>query len=401
MKYDMSKIKKMTDDIYDETVAFRRHLHMHPELSEHEEKTAQAVCSKLDRLGINYDSGIAGYGISAVIYGQNREHGVGIRADMDALPLTEKTDSPFKSLNPGVMHACGHDIHTAILTGTAAVLNGIKDRLPGSVRLIFQPSEETIGGAKPMIEAGCLESPKIDSVIGLHVDTGIDAGDIELIPGQMNAASTELYVTVEGKSCHGAYPTDGIDALLPACAMVTNLQSIVTRRTDPAEAVLITIGKFRSGTKENIISGKVTFSGIIRTLQMHNMAHVRQELERLCLSTAEAYGASCTVKYIDSYPTVENDDTLLNWVAESSREILGDEHVIINKRPSLGTDDFAYFGHSTRGLYYNIGARHHGEKEPCSIHSDCFNPDEECIRTGILTQVAAVLKIMDEESKMW
>lgn len=401
MNYDANSITKMVDEVYDETVSFRRYLHMNPELSEQEKNTAQAVCRKLDSLGIEYEPGIAGHGISAVIYGKNREHGVGIRADMDALPLTEKVDTPFKSQNPGVMHACGHDIHTAILTGTAAVLNRIKDQLPGSVRLFFQPSEETIGGAKRMIEAGCLTSPKIDSVIGLHVDTGTDAGDIELIPGPMNAASSELYVTVKGKSCHGAYPTDGIDALLPACAMVTNLQSIVTRRTDPTEAVLITIGKFQSGTKENIISGEVNFSGIIRTLQMHNMAPVRQELEKLCKATAEAYGASCKVKYIDSYPTLENDDTLLGWVAESSSMILGAEHVIINKRPSLGADDFAYFCHSSRGLYYNIGARRHGEANPYSIHSDRFNPDEECIRTGILTQVAAVLKIMDEESKMW
>ena len=156
MNYDINQLKELTDKVYDDAVAFRRQLHMNPELSEHEEKTAAAICEKLDSLGIEYEAGIAGHGISAVIYGQNRSHGVGIRADMDALPLEEKVEIPFKSKNPGVMHACGHDIHTSVLLGTAQVLNSIRDRLPGSVRLFFQPSEETIGGAKQMIDAGCL-----------------------------------------------------------------------------------------------------------------------------------------------------------------------------------------------------------------------------------------------------
>ena len=401
MNYDINQIKKLADAVYDDAVAFRRRLHMNPELSEHEEKTAAAICEKLDYLGIEYQSGIAGHGISAVIYGHNREHGVGIRADMDALPLTEKAEIPFKSQNPGVMHACGHDIHTAVLLGTAEVLCRMKDKLPGSVRLFFQPSEETIGGAKQMIDAGCLSNPKINSVIGLHVDTNTDAGSIELIPGPMNAASTEFTVTVTGKSCHGAHPTDGIDALLPACAMVTGLQSVITRRTDPAEAVLITVGTFESGTKENIISGEARFSGIIRSLQMHNMAPVKEHIEALCMATAQAYGATCKVEFTDSYPTLENDDTLLGWVMDAGKLVLGEDHVSINKKPSLGADDFAYFCHSSRGIYYNIGARRPGEEHAYAIHSDCFNPDEECIRTGILTETAAVLKILEEESKTW
>lgn len=401
MSFDMEILRKSADQVYDYAVAFRRSLHMHPELSEREENTAAAICAELDAMGIEYESGIGGHGISAVIYGQNPCHGVGIRADMDALPIEEKTDVSFKSLNLGVMHACGHDIHTAILLGTAKVLSSIKDQLPGSVRLFFQPSEETIGGAKQMIDAGCLKTPQIHSVIGLHVDTGIDAGSVEFIPGSMNAASTEFYVTVKGKSCHGAHPTDGIDALIPACAMVTGIQSVITRQTDPAEAVLITVGKFASGTKENIISGEANFSGIIRSLQMHNMEPVKARLEALCQATAMAYGATCQVRFVDSYPSLENDDTLLEWVLESSKAALGPEKVFIRKKPSLGADDFSYFCHSSRGIYYNIGARHPGDADAHPIHSDLFNPDEECIRTGILTETAAVIKILEEERKQW
>ncbi|MGN0658166.1 MAG: M20 family metallopeptidase [Emergencia sp.] len=402
MKYTISDIRKLTDDVFDEAVAFRRQLHMHPELSEQEVRTSRAICEKLSSLGISYESGIAGHGVSAVIHGKNREYGVGIRADIDALPLTEMVEIPFKSQNPGIMHACGHDIHTAILVGTAAVLNRIRRDLPGSVRLLFQPSEETVGGAKQMIDAGCLNTPQIRSILGLHVTSQVDAGSVEFIPGPMNAASTEFTVTVKGKSCHGAHPTDGIDALPPACAMVTNLQSVITRRTDPAEGVLITVGTFHSGTKENIISGEAVFSGMIRTLQMKNMAPVKEYLEQMCVSTAQAYGASASVQFTDSYPTLENDDTLLQLVMNSSREILGDDRVVTTKKPSLGADDFAYFCHDGhRGLYYNIGTRRPGDTDAYPIHSEYFDPDEECIRTGILTQTAAVLKIMEEESRTW
>lgn len=401
MTYDINHLKELVNQVYDEAVTFRRSLHMHPELSEHEEETAAAICRKLDSLGIRYSSGIAGNGISAVIYGKNPNRGVGIRADMDALPLTEKTDVPFKSVNPGVMHACGHDIHTAILLGTAQVLNQMRDCLPGSVRLFFQPSEETIGGAKQMIEAGCLEAPRIDSVIGLHVDTDIDAGDVEFIPGHMNAASTEFSVTVKGKSCHGAHPTDGIDALLPACSMVTGLQSVITRRMSPVDPVLITVGRFISGTKGNIISGEAEFSGIIRVLDMKNMPPAKKYISDMCTSTAEAYGATCVVNFRDSYPSLENDAVLLSWVKDAFSQVLGKDHIKINEKPSLGADDFSYFCHQSRGLYYNIGARRPGETRPFPIHSDRFNPDEECIRTGIITETAAVLKILQEESKTW
>lgn len=401
MNYDTTLLKELTEEIYPEAVAFRRRLHMNPELSEHEVQTAAAICERLDSMGIEYTSELAGHGISAVIYGKNREHGVGIRADMDALPLSEEVDVPFKSQNPEVMHACGHDIHTAILLGTASVLNSIKDILPGSVRLFFQPSEETVGGARQMIESGCMKLPRIESVIGLHVDTDIDVGKAEFIPGYMNAASTEFSVTVTGKSCHGAHPTDGIDALLPACAMVTALQSIITRRIDATKAALITVGAFRSGTKGNIVSGEAVFSGIIRSFETEIITSLKENLRTLCESVAQAYGAECQVNFTDSYPSLRNDDFLLNLSVAASKSVLGENNVEISEKRSLGADDFAYFCHSSRGLYYNIGARHLGEKNAYPIHSNRFNPDEGCIRVGILSETAAVLKILEEESKTW
>ncbi len=401
MSYNLNKLKTRIDEIFEETVEIRRHLHMYPELGEHEEKTASFIQKKLTELGIPFEKNVAGHGISAIIYGKNREHGAAIRADIDALPLTEKNEVPFRSKHEGVMHACGHDIHTAILLGTAKVLNEIKDELPGSVRLLFQPSEETIGGAKQMIEEGCLKAPEINSIIGLHVESSVDAGSVQLIPGAMNAASCEFRVKVIGKSCHGAHPSDGVDSLLPACTMVSSLQSIITRRVHPADAVLITVGKFNSGIKNNIISGETLFSGIIRTLKLEYRGFVKTQIESMCKSIAQAYGAECEVTFRDSYPSLENDDTLFNWVKESSEEMLGADCVEVQPKPSLGADDFAYFCHGTRGLYYNIGTRRPGETETFPIHSDRFNPDEECIRTGMLTETASILKILEEESKKW
>ena len=398
MTYHVQELKKKVDEIFEQVVAFRRELHMYPERSEQEENTSTMIQAELNRLGIPYQSNIAGYGVCATIYGKDRSRGVGVRADMDALPLTEMTDVPFKSKHPGLMHGCGHDIHTAVLLGTARILNELKEDLSGSVRLLYQPSEETIGGAKQMIDAGCLENPLISSVIGLHVDTAVDAGSIQFIPGAMNAASCEFYVTVTGKSCHGAHPSDGIDSLLPACAMVGALQSIITRKIDPAEAALITVGQFHSGTKNNIISGETKFSGIIRTLNMEHRSFIKEQIEGICLSTAKAYGAACRVEFHDSYPSLENDEQLLAWVKPVCEEALGSDHVHLCTKPSLGADDFAYFCHGTRGLYYNIGARRPGEQAAYPIHSDRFNPDEECIRVGILTEVLAVLKILEEEN---
>lgn len=397
----MTKLQQYVDEIYDEIVQIRRQIHQNPELSEEEIETSCLIQSKLDEMGIEYTKDVAGHGVMATIYGKNKEHGVGIRADIDALPILEATDVPFKSKKDGVMHACGHDIHTAILLGTAKVLNQLKDELPGCVRLLFQPSEETIGGAKQMIEAGCLQNPEIDNVIGLHVNSFSPVGTVIVTPGPMNAASTEFYVTVKGESCHGAHPNVGIDPLVPACAMVTNLQSIITRRITAAEAALITVGQFHSGTKNNIIPGETKFSGIIRVLNMKNRDFIKNELVKMCTNIAEGYGASCQVEFQDSYPSLENHPVLGKWTDDAIASAIGSDKIIKNDTPSLGADDFSYFCHHCNGYYYEIGAKKPDAEKAYPIHSEFFDPDEESIRIGIITEVAAVLNILNEASKEW
>jgi len=401
MKYNIDEIKSHVDEIFDEVVAFRRDLHMHPELSEEEKETSERIQGKLAELGVEFVSGVAGHGIVGTIYGQNKDHAVGIRADIDALPIAEQTDFDFKSQTPGIMHACGHDIHTAILYGTAKILSEMKDELPGSVKLFFQPSEETVGGAKQMIDEGCLQMPKVESVIGLHVESTVPAGSVLFTPGPMNAASCEFYVTVTGKSCHGAHPDAGIDPLIPACSMVSALQSVITRKLDPAETGLITVGQFHSGTKNNVIPGESKFSGIIRTLNLENRDMIKEEIKRICHGIAVAHGASAHVEFHDSYPSLENDDQLYAWMKSAAEEALGEEKIFVQPKPSLGADDFSYFCHESRGLYYMIGTGLTDGRESFPIHSEFFNPDEECIRVGILTEVIGALKILEEESKTW
>lgn len=407
MNISYEKIKSLVSEVTPRIIDIRHDIHSHPELSEQEVRTAGLIQAELDRLGIPYISEVAGHGVKAVIAGEAGGNAseadeagvnaVAIRADMDALPINEKTNFDFKSQTDGVMHACGHDIHTSILLGTANVLTALAAdgyKLPQPVVLLFEPAEETRGGAMYMIDEGCLENPHVGSVLGLHIEPSVDVGKLEFIPGTMNAASTEFTVTVKGKSCHGASPFKGIDPLLPACNMVSSLQSIITRHIHPVDAALITVGKFNSGTAGNIIPDESTFKGIIRVLDMKNRTLIKDELTKLCNGIAEAYGATCSVEYKDSYPTLVNDDELLEKISADMQEKLGEENILINPKSSLGADDFAYFCHASKGLYFNLGSHTPGTPYQ-ALHSAELRADEGCISLGILSEVLAILKIME------
>lgn len=376
-------------------VSHRRHLHMYPELSGEEKETAAYVREVLKKLDIEVRDNIFGYGLLGIIYGKDRGRAIALRADMDALPVTEDNDLPFRSKTKGVMHACGHDVHTAVLLGTAQVLSEIRDSLPLSVVLIFQPSEETVGGARQMIEAGCLLDPEVCAVLGLHIDPSENCDKVIMVPGTMNAATSEFRVKVNGRSCHGAHPDQGVDPLIPACNMVIALQSILTRRIYPADSCLITVGRFNSGTKENVIPDYSRFSGTIRVLDMYNLPKIQEELRRLCSGIAEAHAASCEIEFDNGYPTLVNDSELLEKVARAYRASYGNDSVVICPKPSLGADDFAFFCHETKALYYDIGAKSPGQK-PMSLHSSELTVDERCIKTGIRSEICGIMALMEE-----
>jgi len=399
MKIEFNKIEKIVNEIYPEMVEWRRHIHANPELGDEEKETSEFVCSKLNEMNIQYMDKISGYGVKGVILGQSDEIGVGIRADMDALPILEATDCSFKSRNEGKMHACGHDMHTAMLLGTAKVIDRISSdfgTLPGNVAFFFEPAEETRGGAKGMIDEGCLNNPNISYTLGVHIAAELQSGVIEFVKGSMCAASTMFKVTVKGKSCHGAHPYLGIDPLIPACAMVTELQSIVTRNIHPQESALITVGSFHSGSAGNAIPDETVFRGIIRVLDMKNRELLKEKLETLCNGIAKAHGAECVVEYEDSYPVLYNDDEMYRLSIETIMMNLGKEKVLQSEKASMGADDFAYFCENSKGLYLSLGTHKEGE-EMYALHSSNLNPDENAMKNGVLAEVLTVLKVLGVE----
>ena len=394
-------IKKRIDEIYDETVEIRRDLHMHPELSEHEVRTAEKISGYLSRWGIEHRCGVAGNGIVAWIEGRKPPQGdllfrgVGIRADMDALPVKELADVPFRSVNEGVMHACGHDIHTAMALGSARILKEMEYEFSGAVKFFFQPSEETVGGADRMIAEGCLLDPPVDAVAGLHVAPLVPSGDLELCRGRMNAASTEFELTVSGKSCHGAHPDDGADPILAASHIVAGLQSIISRNLSPANPGLITVGKFISGTANNVIPEKAVLSGIIRALDNETQRFIKDRLLSLASSTAEAFGARADIYFRDSYPALVNDDFLLDTVREAAQECLGSDRIHFMPEPSLGSDDFSYFSNAVRSIYFNLGTKKEGGPSSDILHSAYYCPDEESMKSGMLIEIVSALRLLD------
>lgn len=394
---DPCKVRAAIDEIYDGVVALRRDIHMHPELSQKEERTMRVISERLTALKIPHETNVAGYGIVATVGDPHATHAVGIRADIDALPIQEENDIPYASKVPGVMHACGHDIHTAILLGTAEILKGMESELPGAVKLFFQPAEETTGGARGMIEHGCLNQPRVTRVMSLHVDPNCEAGKVLICNGKMNASTTELVITVNGTSCHGAHPEKGVDSIVVAAQVITALQSISSRFSAPTTPLIVTLGTIQGGTKENIIAGSVEMRGTIRALDFATRDFVKAKVKAIAEGTAAAFGATATVRMSDGYPPLVNDRATSERLAALAREALGAENVLFMEEPSLGADDFAYFTAAVPGTYFNIGAATPGNPQPQMLHSETFCPDESCIKTGMLLEVLGALAFLKED----
>lgn len=393
---DYSVLKNKVDEIYPQVVSDRRHIHQNPELSEHETKTSQYIMDRLSELNIPCKK-ISGNGVLGLITGNGQKDCTfAVRGDIDALPIQEKTGLPFASQNPGVMHACGHDMHTSILLGTARVLSSMREELPGNVKLFFQPAEETIGGAAQMIEAGCMENPKVDAVLGLHVTECQPVGTIEMCRRTMNAATSEIHIRIIGKSCHGAHPEGGVDAIVIAANIISALQTIITRNLAPTDPLIITIGTIHGGAKENVVAGEVVLGGTLRSLTIEHRTFAQNRIRELCEGIAKSYGGSCEVSFGDGYPPLINDDRLVDLMDAVGSDLLGRDNVRYLPAPSLGADDFAFFCQAVPSLYYNLGTADPSKGTPAPLHNEGFSPEEEAMKTGILTQVAAVLRLMDE-----
>ena len=375
-------------------VDIRRDLHQHPELGLEEHRTSEKIQSLLDEMGIEYETGLGGTGVLGLIRGDDEGGVVALRADMDALPLQDEKDVAYASKIPGKMHACGHDVHTTMLLGAARLLVEEKASLPGTIKLLFQPAEETVGGAKLLIEAGAMEDPRVDAIFGLHVDPGLDVGRVGLHFGQRNASSDDLTIIVHGKSAHGAYPWDGVDAIVATAQVITALQTVVSRQVDAREAAVISVGTINGGTQGNIVADRVELVGTVRCLSQETRRSVLRQIRETAEGVARGMGARAEVVIDPSYDPVVNDDGLLEVVRSNSRELLGEENVVVFPRPNMGVEDFGFYLSETPGAYYSLGVRNEDRGIVHQVHHGLFDVDESSMAIGVALQVLNAMAVL-------
>lgn len=386
-------IKNRVDELFDSLVDIRRDFHMNPELSTKEFRTGDKICEYLDAWHIEYERGIADTGIVGIIRGKSGKT-IGIRADIDALPIEESVDLDFKSKNQGVMHACGHDAHTTILLGTAKILKEMENELTGHVKLFFQPAEEAVGGADRMIKAGCLENPKVDHTIGLHVMPNIPVGSVELKYGKLNGNSGSVKIIVKGKKGHAAYPDTAVDAIVLASSVVNNLQTLVSRSVSPLNSVVLTFGKINGGTKGNIITDKVELVGTLRALDTPSRIFAKDKIKQITEQTCKALGGEAEIIFKDGYVALINDDKVVKHVHDVALETLGADKILMKEFPSMGGEDFSYFAEQVPSAFYHLGCMNEDKHMDFPLHSGNFQLDEECLRVGVLMQVKTTLSLL-------
>ncbi|HZZ64258.1 MAG TPA: M20 family metallopeptidase [Candidatus Baltobacteraceae bacterium] len=366
-------------------VELRRDIHRHPELGFEETRTQALIERELDELRIEHRR-IAQTGVVGVIRGALPGVTVGLRADMDALPVTEKSGEPFASEIPGKMHACGHDAHTAMLLGVARTLASLREELHGNVVLLFQPAEEGPGGAEPMIAQGALDDPKVQAVAMLHVDHRLAPGEIGITPGPVNASADEFYVTVEGRGGHGAYPHTAADAIPATAAMILALQNIAARETDPLKSVVVTVGTINGGYRNNIIADEVRLSGTFRAHDPEIRNNLESRARRILEGVARAYAVRVKLEVHYGYPPVVNDATLAqNFKAYMVQH---SQLRVESPPPTMGAEDFAYFAQRVPGVHIRLGIRSEKAGSTHSGHSPQFRIDEEALPVGVQTLVA-------------
>lgn len=384
-KIQICQIIDRAEEIRDEIIDIRRTLHMYPELGNEEFKTVEIICDYLKKCNIEYEI-VTGTGVVGIIRGNGSEKTIALRADIDALPIEEKLEVSYKSRNKGLMHACGHDIHTAILLGSARLLSENREALNGNVKLFFQPAEETTGGAKRMIEAGCMEKPKVENVLGIHVNPHVEVGKIEIKPGKLFAGSDMFKIIVSGTSSHGASPDKGVDAIVIAANIIVALQSIVSRSISPVESAVVTIGSIQGGTKENIVASQVELTGIIRTLDEDTRTFTKDKIRAISENIAYAMGGSAKLEIKESYPPLINDSEFTLKIKEEIKKLIGAENVLDKEFPNMGAEDFAYFAREVPSCFFEIGVKGIGQ-QAVDLHNEYFCPDEQAIIEGIKLQV--------------
>jgi amidohydrolase len=379
------KIQELAHQYHADTISLRRHLHMHPELSFEEVNTGKFVSAQLSAMGIEHQHGVADNGVVALIKGKNpRKRVIALRADMDALPILEANNVPYKSQNEGVMHACGHDVHTSSLLGTTRILHQLRDQFEGTVKCIFQPGEERLpGGASLMIKAGVLENPRPSSIFGQHVHPPLRAGMIGLKPGIYMASADELYVTVKGRGGHGAMPQECVDPVVVTAQIIVALQQVVSRYADPAIPTVLTFGKINStGGATNIIPNEVKLVGTFRTMHEKWRMEAHKRMKKIAESIAKGYGAACEFDILKGYPVLYNHEELTLRTKKWAIEFLGKDKVV-DLPLRMTAEDFAYFSQVMPACFYRLGTGNPERGITSPIHTDTFYIDEAALETGM------------------
>lgn len=378
----IEKIKSLAAAHTTETVAYRHHIHQHPELSFQEFETQAYVQKQLANMGIA-SMPLANTGLVALIEGKNpSSRVVALRADMDALPILETNDVPYKSQNPGVMHACGHDVHTASLLGTAHILNSIKDEFEGTVKLIFQPAEEKApGGASIMIKEGVLENPKPVSIFGQHVATNVPVGKIGFREGMYMASTDELYIKVIGKGGHGAMPDACIDPIVIASHIIVAMQQIISRNKNPKLPSVLTFGKIEGLGATNVIPDEVNIAGTFRAMDETWRAEGLEKMKKLAEGIAEAMGGSAVFEVLKGYPFLQNNPELTRKAKAAAIEYMGAENVVDLDLWMAG-EDFAFYTHHVDACFYRLGIRNEARGIISGVHTPTFDIDEKALAIG-------------------
>lgn len=385
-------LNKAAEDLREDVIKWRRHLHENPELSFEEEKTAQFVYDTLESFGNLELSRPTKTSVMARLIGPNPGKTLALRADMDALPIHEENTFEFASQVPGVMHACGHDGHTAMLLGAAKILSGLKDQINGEVRFFFQHAEELFpGGAEEMVQAGVMDG--VDLVIGTHLWSPLELGKIGVVYGPMMAAPDTFWLTVNGKGGHAALPHQTVDSIAVAAQVVTNLQHIVSRNTDPLDNLVLSVTQFVGGTTHNVIPGSVDICGTVRSFDADLRKTIPEKMERVIKGITEAHEATYDFKYEFGYRPVINDEEVTAVIEETVREVFGEEALDLMK-PNMGGEDFSAYMEKAPGCFFYVGAGNEEKGITYPHHHARFTVDEDALEIGVKTFLHAVFKFL-------
>jgi amidohydrolase len=393
-------VRDDVDEILPGVIADRRHLHENPELGFQEFKTAEFVRQRLESLGVeDIQTGIAVTGVTGVIHGTADGPGrnVLVRADMDALPILEENDVEYKSQTDGVMHACGHDAHTAILLGLARVLTERKDQFSGSVKLCFQPAEELPpGGAKAMVEAGVLNDPPIEAVFGLHMAADTPVGQVLVGSGPQMAAADGFEIRIQGRGGHAAYPSENVDPVVIGAQIVVALQTLVSRETDPMDNAVVSTCVFQSGDAFNVIPDTALLKGTVRTFLPGTRDMMEERITALATGIAKSMQGSAEVIYTRGYPATVNDESMTDLAREAATQVVGAENVI-EGTPKMGAEDFSYFLEQKPGSYFFVGHKNEERGIVWGHHHPKFDVDEESLGVGLATMATSVLTYLTRD----